>query len=190
MMQNSPTQATPKAVQLSPLKLPQSEEDWLESDRALARSVVPAVVATSTVDAKHEALCQGIYHHFSSQYGCATACKPRRKRRHARRLKKITAEKNEARKQLRHAKTSNCNRVVVQELAQKISTNEIMHTIKYARSRSSASPLDGISYKILKKCPSLIPALSNLYNLCWTSASVPQAGDCSSDTQEFSLSLS
>ena len=56
-----------------------------------------------------------------------------------------------------------------------ISTDEIIHVIKNTKSRSSANPLDRISYKILKRCPSLIPALSNLYNLCWISSSVPQA---------------
>ena len=96
-------QTSSVATLLPPLKLPQSEEEWLQSNRALARSVVPAVLAATTVDAKHEALCQGLYHHFSCQYGCVTSRKPHRKRRHARRLKKLTAEKNEARKQFRHA---------------------------------------------------------------------------------------
>ena len=268
-MQSGLTQATPKAVQLPSLKLPQSDEDWLESDRALAKFVVPAVVAAPTVDAKHEALCQGIYHHFSNQCGCATSYKPRRKRRHARRLKKLTIEKNDIRKQFRQAKASAGNSLLVQQLAQKfyrlvrlhsaekkvllksqcrlealkarrecsrafwryaakvldgedenivpdfdahqaeqfftkmyaarpqhfsrpdwlpsspspsvtfntdeISTNEIMHVIQNTKSRSSASLLDGISYKIRKKCPSLVPALCHIYNLCWESASVPQA---------------
>ena len=78
--------------------------EWSESDSFLAKSVVPAVLAAPTVDAKHEALCQGIYNYFSSQYGCRLPRKPRRKRRHVRRLKRITAQKNEARKQFRKAK--------------------------------------------------------------------------------------
>ena len=56
-----------------------------------------------------------------------------------------------------------------------ISVDEITYVIKRTKSRSSASPLDGISYKILKKCPSLISALFNLYNACWSSATIPQA---------------
>ena len=229
---------------------------------------MPAVIAAPTVDAKHECLCQGIYLHFSSQYGCTTPHKPRRKRRHARRLKKLTAEKNEARKQFRQARASTDN-TVVKELAQKfyrlvrlhsaekkillkskcrlealkarrkcsrafwhyaasvldgegenivpnfdvyeaeefftknyaagpqnfsqpdwlpsppspsvdfntdgISTEEITRVIRYTKSRSSPSPLDRISYKILKNCPSLTAAISNLYNACWASATVPQA---------------
>ena len=91
----------------------------MQSDRALARSVVPAVLAAPTVDAKNEALCQGLYHHFSCQYGCVTFRKPQRKRRHARRLKKLTAEKNEARKQFHRAKTSANNSHCIKDLAQK-----------------------------------------------------------------------
>ena len=67
---------------------------------------------------KHEALYQGIYQHFSSLYGCVFPRKPRRKRRHARRLKKLTAEKNEARREFRRAKAS-ANDLVIQQLAQK-----------------------------------------------------------------------
>ena len=116
----SQTQTSSEAATLlPPLKLPQSEEEWLQSGRTLARSVVPAVLAAPTVDAKHEALCQGLYHHFSRQYGCIASRKPHRKRRHARRLKKLTAEKNKARKQFRHAKTSANDSHRVKELAQK-----------------------------------------------------------------------
>ena len=88
-------------------------------DRVLAETVVPVVLAATTVDAKHEALCQGIYHHFSAQFGCTTPYKPRRKRKHARRLKRLTIEKNEARKQLRQAKSSPCSSSDIQYLAQK-----------------------------------------------------------------------
>ena len=52
---------------------------------------------------------------------------------------------------------------------------EIKHTIKKSKSKSSACQLDQISYKILNKCPFLIPALSDLYNTCWSSATVPRA---------------
>ena len=108
-----------QATQLPSLKLPQSPDDWHESDRELARTVVPVVLAAPTVDAKHEALCQGIYHHFSSLYGCSFPRKPCRKRRHARRLK-ITAEKNKARRKFRHAKASSISdNATIRDLAQK-----------------------------------------------------------------------
>lgn len=71
--------------------------------------------------------------------------------------------------------------------------------MKKARSRSAASPLDGISYKIIKRCLSLLPALSSLFSACWESAFVPlawkqavirlipkaSASACSSDPANF-----
>ena len=41
--------------------------------------------------------------------------------------------------------------------------------------KSSPSPLDQISYKIIHKCPSLWPALLHLFNDCWEQHRVPQS---------------
>lgn len=40
---------------------------------------------------------------------------------------------------------------------------------------SSPSPLDQIPYHIFKRCPSLDPALVDLFNCCWTTAMIPSA---------------
>ena len=45
--------------------------------------------------------------------------------------------------------------------------------IKNTRSSSSSSPIDQVSYRVLKKCPSLLATLTELYNSCWVSATVP-----------------
>ena len=55
-----------------------------------------------------------------------------------------------------------------------ISVLEIQAKIKCSRTSSAPSPIDGISYVILKKCPSILPVLMDLYNCCWTSCSIPQ----------------
>jgi hypothetical protein len=52
---------------------------------------------------------------------------------------------------------------------------EIRGVISKARSSSSPCPLDQVSYTILKKCPSLLPALHHLFNICWLSQTVPSA---------------
>ena len=57
----------------------------------------------------------------------------------------------------------------------KITVAEIAQVIKRSKSRAAANPLHGISYKNIKRCPSLLLALSNLFNLCWESAIVPHA---------------
>ena len=56
-----------------------------------------------------------------------------------------------------------------------ISIDEIASAIKKASSGSSPSPFDGIAYTVFKKCPSLVTALHNTFNLCWVCSSVPSA---------------
>lgn len=52
---------------------------------------------------------------------------------------------------------------------------EIKTVIKQSKISSKPSPFDNISYKILKKCPSLTQALLNLHNCCWPNREVPEA---------------
>ena len=47
-----------------------------------------------------------------------------------------------------------------------ISEDELSAAIKRSRSSSAPSPLDQISYRIFKSCPSLKPALLDLFNSC------------------------
>ena len=56
-----------------------------------------------------------------------------------------------------------------------ISVDEIACAVKKSRSKSSPSPVDGIPYLVFKKCPALLVALHNIFNLCWTSSTVPSA---------------
>ena len=56
-----------------------------------------------------------------------------------------------------------------------ITLEEIALAVKKARSKSSPSPFDGIPYTVFKRCPALLPALFNMFNLCWTSSTVPSA---------------
>ena len=52
---------------------------------------------------------------------------------------------------------------------------EVKLVIKRARSSSSPSPYDQISYLILQKCPTLCRSLLDLYNNCWETTQVPKA---------------
>ena len=52
---------------------------------------------------------------------------------------------------------------------------ELSRVIRKSRSLSAPSPLDRISYTILKRCPSLHPALLNLFNRVIMEGSVPSA---------------
>ena len=56
-----------------------------------------------------------------------------------------------------------------------VTAEELAHVIKRSRPSSAPSPLDRISYTIIKKCPSLRPALLDLYNRVIMEGSVPSA---------------
>ena len=55
------------------------------------------------------------------------------------------------------------------------SAEEVEAVIDRTRSNSSPSPLDQVPYTVLKKCPSLMPALLHLYSTCWLTQAAPQA---------------
>ena len=54
-----------------------------------------------------------------------------------------------------------------------ISREEIVVQIRKSRSGSAPCPFDQVSYKIFKKCPSVIDALLNIFNHCLYQASIP-----------------
>ena len=55
-----------------------------------------------------------------------------------------------------------------------ISIEEVEGVLNKCRPSSTPSPTDQISYSVLKHCPSLMPALLKLYNLCWATRQVPR----------------
>ena len=59
-----------------------------------------------------------------------------------------------------------------------ISTDELLAAIKRSRSSSAPSPLDQVPYRIFKNCPSLTPALLDLFNSVITEGSVPSSWKC------------
>ena len=52
---------------------------------------------------------------------------------------------------------------------------EVRHIILKSKSASTPSPADQVPYVVLKKCPSLIPALLHIFNSCWGLQRVPEA---------------
>ena len=54
-----------------------------------------------------------------------------------------------------------------------MSIDEIQAAISKTRSQSSPSPVDQIPYLVFKRCPSLIPALLDLFNSCWCAGIIP-----------------
>ena len=52
---------------------------------------------------------------------------------------------------------------------------EVTFIITKSNSASTPSPVDQIPYVVLKKCPSLMPALLHIFNTCWAVQRVPEA---------------
>ena len=52
---------------------------------------------------------------------------------------------------------------------------EVRGVISSLKSSSAPSPADQIPYAIIKRCPSLLPALLHMYNRCWTTQAILSA---------------
>ena len=52
---------------------------------------------------------------------------------------------------------------------------ELSLIISRLNTSSCPSPMDQIPYLVLKKCPSLTPALFHVFNSCWSAKRVPAA---------------
>ena len=55
-----------------------------------------------------------------------------------------------------------------------ICSEEVIFILNRCKPSSSPSPTDQIPYSVLRNCPSLLPALVQLFNSCWESHKVPQ----------------
>ena len=58
--------------------------------------------------------------------------------------------------------------------AEPVSIDEVRGCIRRSRAKSAPSPIDQISYLILKMCPYLQPLLVHLYNLVLQTRVIPQ----------------
>ena len=56
-----------------------------------------------------------------------------------------------------------------------ITTAELSEVISGLTSSSAPNPVDQIPYTIIKRCPSLLPALMHLYNCCWLTQEIATA---------------
>ena len=52
---------------------------------------------------------------------------------------------------------------------------EIVTVVMAARLQSSPSPFDQVPYVVFKRCPSLDSTLLDLFNICWSIATIPES---------------
>ena len=124
----------------------------MSADEELPVSVVPAALSCSTVDEKNEALCEGVYHYFSQRFGTQqqTACKPKQRRReNQRRLKKLTLQKNEARKKMRMAKRDGLDENTVRMVAQEFHRLLSLHSKESRLSAKSRAKMEALKVRRL-----------------------------------------
>lgn len=55
---------------------------------------------------------------------------------------------------------------------------EVARVIKRVKTQSALSPFDRVGYIIFKRCPSLLPALVQLFNICWNQSTIPGKWKC------------
>ena len=159
--QNFPTPLTSEplphhpipSATLDPFLYPKSQEEWQAADGCLAATVVPAVLAASTVDEKHHALCSGAYRYFSAEYGTRSS-KPSRKRKHKESHRGSTAElrleRNKARQQLRKARRSSSDQQEIRELAKRF--HHSLRQFSRARKAERKSLQECDQLKARKEC--------------------------------------
>ena len=58
------------------------------------------------------------------------------------------------------------------------SESKVASIIKRMKAQLAPSPFNRVGYIILKTCPSLIPALVQHYNICWTQSIIPDEWKC------------
>ena len=55
---------------------------------------------------------------------------------------------------------------------------EVAQVIRRTKAQSAPSPFDRVGYIIFKRCPSLLPALVQLFNICWSQSVIPHQWKC------------
>ena len=58
------------------------------------------------------------------------------------------------------------------------SESEVARVMMKMKSQSAPSPFDRVGYIIFKRCPSLLPALVQLFNICWAQSTIPAEWKC------------
>ena len=68
-----------------------------------------------------------------------------------------------------------CPQPSVPMITSPFTEEEVSAVISGLKSLSAPSPANQTPYTVIKRCPSLLPALLHLYNCCWTTQAIPTA---------------
>ena len=132
---------------LPPLRLSLTVEEWQLADEVMSVTVVPAVLLCETVDEKNIALCDGVYQYFSQHFGTARQVQrkgPRQDKEQSSRLKKITQQKNYARKKLRDVKKYGTDETAIRVAAREFHRLLRLHSKESRLSYRSRASLEAL----------------------------------------------
>ncbi len=107
-----------------PIMLPKTSDEWAEADSLLEAQVIPLVLQAATPEEKNSILCDLAYDALKERFGVKPLPRAQRKlqqklKQHDRALKKVTEQKNAARRTLRRAKRDESDTERVHALAGK-----------------------------------------------------------------------
>ena len=119
--QAQPPPPPPPVTTVPRMKLPQTAEGWNEADEHMKCIVVPNVLHEMDVNNMNHVLCFGIYSYFTSRYGTQQSNQHHQHlnkvQKQRNELKKVTIEKNAAKKKLRQMRRDCSNPDAVKQLA-------------------------------------------------------------------------
>lgn len=135
-----------------PFNCPKNAEEWLVADEQLAKSVVPEVLATASVDEKNKALCDGIYTYFTSRYGTRPNKKQKKWKMKAsgKALSKLRTERNKLRSEMRKARKAGQDPQAIKDLARKF--HQLLRQHSKAKREVSQTQSRKVAQKACKEC--------------------------------------
>ena len=147
---NSPSNIEGR-VHLPPLELTLTKEEWQLADEELATSVVPAVLLCESVEEKNTKLRDGVYQFFAQRFGVKQLRrkKPTQGSGQMRNLKKLTQQKNEARKRLRSVKKNGSDEATIRRAAQEFHHFLRLHSRECRLSSKSRAKLEAFKARNL-----------------------------------------
>ena len=131
--------------------MPQSDEDWEADSTALGHQVL----AAQSVDDKNMVLCAGIYNYFTLKYGTDDKGKSGKKsaKKHNRAFKRLTQDKNRARRQLMAVRREGKEEGIIKEVARRFHQLIRLHSkAKKEQMRSRLNLEAGKAGKARQEC--------------------------------------
>lgn len=143
----------PYSIQTLPsLKLPKTSHEWSLADEDMSVYVVPTVLSCSTIDEKHQTLCNGVYHYFAEKFGIQKkpVRKPKRRRsEQQRRLHNLTKQKNDAKKTLRRARKDGLDQSTIKTIAREFHKLLRLHNKESRISAKCSARLEALKARSL-----------------------------------------